>query len=659
MSSINIAALINVLGFATGAALYAMLLAMVLRHPGIAAADRSGTRSFSAVLLTNGLLLATAGLGLLWNVGALVVYGSRDLGVGHPPAALLAASYIALGFLPAVMVHAALRGSSGPASWSSRGLIASAYALSAVAGFLQLGSLASAEGPPSHTGLRSLTYGYLVLLAIAFFSSRRQPGWRRAAWVSGLAFFAVSALHLSQHPDAGAGTWWVELLGHQASLPLALAILYQDYRFAFADLFLKRTISLFLLVALASTLYVLIAAPLLVNRNALNQTDPRAIGVLLGLWVATALLYPTLLRGVTWFVDAILLRRTDYAKLRAAIAQALEQTETAAEVLRTVSEMLSPALTARNVEWRKADSVHAANDVVSALDRSVPDSALVFIPTAEPPQFELVVGQLIGGRRLLSDDLALLEAVALLTARRIDAIRVSHERYEQDLRAQEMGKLALEAQLRALRSQVNPHFLFNALTTIGYLIKAAPDRALSTLLRLTELLRAVLREGGEVATLGDELALIASYLEIERARFEERLEVDVDVPDALRGIRLPSFLVQPLVENAIKHGISRRRQGGRVSIAARILATGGRDQLVVTVRDTGAGASELEIARGRQGGVGLNNVEQRLRSYCGSEASLTLDSVSGEGATATLSLPLATKGQVEMGGAVSAAKRRA
>lgn len=652
MGSINIAALINVLGFATGVALYAMLLTMVLRHPAAAAevTGKSNTgRNLSSVLLTNGLLLAAASLGLVWNAGALAVYGSRDLGIGNVPPALLAASYTALGFLPAVMVHTALRGGSVAPSWFARLLIGAAYALSTVAGALHFGALTRTEGPPSYTGLRTMTFGYLALLAVAFLTSRKQPGWRRAAWVSGLAFFAVSALHLSQHPDTGTGTWWVELLGHHASIPLALAILYQDYRFAFADLFLKRTLALFLLVAVASTLYVTVAVPILTWRDAAGQVDPRAIGVLLALWVATALLYPTLLRGVTWFVDSIVLRRTDYGELRGAIARILNQTETSRAALENVCVQLAPALTASGAQWREVETATSnAESPVTVLDRAAEFSAEILIPAAELPHYLIALGQLSGGRRLLSDDIALLESVAVMTARRIDAIRVSHERYEQDRREQEIGKLATEAQLRALRSQVNPHFLFNALTTIGYLIKAAPDRALSTLLRLTELLRAVLREGGEVVTLGDELDLINSYLEIERARFEERLTVEVTVSPLLREIRIPSFLVQPLVENAIKHGISRRKEGGNVRIAAQLERNGDRSTLCITVRDTGAGADEIEVARGRQHGVGLANVEQRVKAYCGPEADLVLETMSGGGATATLRIPLSANGQAAL-----------
>src|SRR5204862_679977 len=96
----------------------------------------------------------------------------------------------------------------------------------------------------------------------------------------------------------------------------------------------------------------------------------------------------------------------------------------------------------------------------------------------------------------------------------------------------------------------------------GHLIQTAPPRALQTLMRLTALLRAVLRSEGEFTTLGRELEVVESYLDIERARFEHRLTVRIDVPDALRSIRVPSLLLQPIVENAIKHGIAPRPDGG-------------------------------------------------------------------------------------------------
>jgi two-component system LytT family sensor kinase len=217
-----------------------------------------------------------------------------------------------------------------------------------------------------------------------------------------------------------------------------------------------------------------------------------------------------------------------------------------------------------------------------------------------------------------------------------------------------MRKLATEAELRALRAQINPHFLFNALTTIGYLIQTAPDRALETLMRLTQLMRGVLRRSeGEFATLGQEIELIESYLDIERARFEDRLRVMIDVPASLRQIRVPALLIQPLVENAIKHGVAPCRAGGEVVILAR-LARGGGDQTFATagaptlteetlriwVRDTGAGASEKELARGRTRGIGLRNVEQRIKRHYSDAATFDIRSASGVGTTVELGLPV-------------------
>jgi hypothetical protein len=643
---LNIAALVNLVGFMAGAALYALLLWMALRE--------------AVRWPQNRLLVATGGLGLLWNLGALVGYGARDFKLAASLPLVLAGAYAALGFLPAVVVHLAL---SPPIRSRGRKLLVGlAYALSGGAALWHVAGGATGAGP-SQVALRGLTFGYVALLGALFWATRREAGARRAAWASALAVFAVSALHLSQHTSGAAESWLTELVGHHSSVLLALAILYQDYRFAFADLFLQRALSFLLLVALAFGLYVWVAAPLLALRSGTGALGPLAVSGLLGLWVATALAYPRLRQAAGWFVAQVVLRRPDYGALRDELAARLADHETPTEILQEVCRALTPALSARDAGWLRAGDADADappelrrlapwnKDFAAFAPRRcvvTPDNpevgALVFVPTAEPPFYTLVVGPLAGGRRLLSDDLAFLEAVALMAARRLDALRVTHERFAQTLREQEISKLATEAQLRALRAQINPHFLFNALTTIGYLIQTAPARALDTLLTLTNLLRGVLRGGGEFVTLDEELKLIAAYLDIEQARFEERLRVRLDAPAELRGVRVPSLLLQPLVENAVKHGIAPAREGGEVTLAARAETVDGQPFLRLTVRDTGVGASDIELARGRKRGVGLSNVEQRLRSHCGAAAALRLTTASGAGATAELLLPLTPDG---------------
>jgi two-component system LytT family sensor kinase len=153
----------------------------------------------------------------------------------------------------------------------------------------------------------------------------------------------------------------------------------------------------------------------------------------------------------------------------------------------------------------------------------------------------------------------------------------------------------------------------------------------------------VLHTDGEFVTLGDELKLVRSYLDIERARFEERLRVSIEVPEDLLTLRIPSLLIQPLVENAIKHGITPSRYGGEVQIRAELESGETADQteqlLKISVRDSGIGASEIELARGRRRGLGLNNVEERLHFYGGAAAALLIISTLGEGTMVEMKLP--------------------
>jgi two-component system LytT family sensor kinase len=664
------AALINLLGYITGSVLYAMLLVMALGRQSVDSSIGLGGASSEK---TDRLPLLTALLGLAWNLGAITAFVMRSFANVRPFPSLMAAAITALGFLPAVVVHSLLRTGDG---WRRRmpalSMTIIAYGLSATAGALHFQQAIVRGNAPSQWALRVLTIGFAALTVALLLIVRRQSGWRRAVWVAALALFAVSALHLSHH-EGRDYSWWVEVIGHHASLPLAVAILYEDYRFALADIFLKRALALVLLVASASGLYLNVAAPLQERRNRVGDADPFSVGLLIGLWVATALVYPWLRRFIVRFVDVRLLRRVDYEAMRVEIARRIADHEAAEPMLDEVCERLRVSLTARDVKWAVdcdengavggENSRTPAGSIIPFINKSKTSRrmkeleayvATVSAPTAEPPRYRLLVGELSGGRRLLSDDLDFLESVALMVARRIDAVRVIHERCLRDLHEQEIRKLATEAELRALRAQINPHFLFNALTTVGHLIQTAPDRALETLMRLTQLLRGVLRRSeGEFATLGQEIELIESYLDIERTRFEDRLRVMIDVPPSLRQIRVPALLIQPLVENAIKHGVSPCRAGGEVMILAR-LARGRGDQTFATasapmsaeetlqiwVRDTGAGASERELAHGRARGIGLQNVEQRIKRHYGGAATFGIRSASGVGTTVELGLPI-------------------
>lgn len=617
---LNPASLINLLGFTVGVALYALLLVMVVRH----------RRAKSSL---DFLLLAAAVLGILWNAGELFIFITQDFGQIKIAPLLIAISYSALGFLPSVVVHSAWKNSGNS---NARFLTVAAYALSFFASLLHLRSAIAFEIAPSDFALRILSYGAVALVIGLFILNFRQPFEKKIVWTSALLIFAVSALHLSGETEGS--SWLVELFAHQSSLPIAFVILLQDFRFAFADVFLKRALSLVLVSAVAFGLYVFAAVPLLHYHETHDRNDTQAIAIILTLWVATALVYPKLHDFAVWLVDKIILRRADYAKLRVNLAHSIEKLESVEEILENICRELAVALTVREAVWTK---INHSETNLSAVNFTLND-AEIFVPVAESPSYKINFKGFAGGRKLLSDEIEMLESIALAAARCIDVLRVTHERYAAEIREREFSKLATEAQLSALRAQINPHFLFNALTTIGYLIQTAPDKALATLMKLTQLLRGVLSSTKEFSLLEDEMKLIESYLDIERARFEERLRVKIEIaPDALK-IRLPSLILQPLVENAVKHGIAKSKIGGEVSISAELETENNQIFLHLTVANTGA-----DFVEKSKNGVGLNNVEQRLRNYYNDAAKMKIESHPNEGTQVKLIIPAAFTAAVQ------------
>ncbi len=616
MNSLNAALLVNLLGFSVGIALYVLIAVMVLRHR---TSKAKGNPSF--------LLLMTAALGLLWNAGELYSFIQKDFGMAAISPLLVALSFSALGFLPSVVVHSS-RSEGSRTYW----LTYAAYGLSLTATGIHFQAALAGAAVPSDLALQTQTFGSLAFAAGLLLFNFRQTLEKKAVFSAALLIFAASALHLSGEREGV--SWYIEMIAHQSSIPLALVILYQNYRFAFADLFLKRAISLMLLAGLALGLYVFIAVPLLRYHETHDRDDVAAAALVIGLWILTALVYPSIYKFAVLLVDRVLLQRADYARLQMDLKQDIESSNSVSDVLDHLQAELSSKLTASNSNWTE---MNESPEQFPSVELTA-DSARVVIPTAEEPQYLLALNQFSGGRRLLSDEIFLLESTALLAARRIDVLRVSHERFEQRFREQEFAKLATEAQLTALRSQINPHFLFNALTTIGYLIKASPDKAYDTLLRLTKLLRGVLRTTGEFSTLGEEIALIESYLEIELARFEERLKIAVDVEPDLRALRIPSLILQPIVENAIKHGISENKNGGEVRIRAELNSDSAEKVLRLTVWDSGPGKNGGSSVN--SGGVGLKNVRERLAVHYGSLAKFTLTISDHSGTEAVIELPV-------------------
>src|SRR5262245_2755310 len=202
-------------------------------------------------------------------------------------------------------------------------------------------------------------------------------------------------------------------------------------------------------------------------------------------------------------------------------------------------------------------------------------------------------------------------------------------------RLQEQEKLLLAAKIEALANQINPHFLFNTLASISSLIRTQPESARMLITKLSGLLRRLMRSTDHFVSLREELESVDEYLDIEVIRFGPQLTVVKDInPDTLDVI-VPSMLLQPLVENSIKHGLSRKVGGGRITIKA-MLHDG---HAIIEVHDDGLGMTEDRLHHALGGGIDLSNVNERLRTIYGAQYHLKLTSVPGQGTCARVEIP--------------------
>ena len=207
-----------------------------------------------------------------------------------------------------------------------------------------------------------------------------------------------------------------------------------------------------------------------------------------------------------------------------------------------------------------------------------------------------------------------------------------------ELKLEEQKRLVLEARLDALQRQINPHFLFNTLNSIGSLVRFRPDLAREMIVKLANLLRALLKDHDTYVPLREEMRFTDDYLDIEVVRFgAEKLRVVKELDDATLDVLVPSILLQPLIENSIKHGLEPRIQGGTVTIRSRM-----RDgSVIVEVEDDGVGmVPKPASALTREGnGIGMKNVQERLEVLYGNRARFTVVSRPGRGTLVTIEIP--------------------
>ncbi len=253
----------------------------------------------------------------------------------------------------------------------------------------------------------------------------------------------------------------------------------------------------------------------------------------------------------------------------------------------------------------------------------------VATPVTKQP-VRLAVLRAPGMRRILSEDLALLRSLGGVFPFMLENLRLQRKRQEQDQLAQELRLQSSKSELKALRAQINPHFLFNALNAIASLIHTDPARADEVVEQLAEVFRYTLRRSdSEWAPLDQELIFARAYLDVEQARFAQRLTFTIDSDHTLPAPQIPSMLLQTLLENAVKHGVSQSREPCRIEVIVR--AAG--EQVTIDVRNTLSArerdAGDAALARAGQPGqagegFGLRSVRERLAGHFGDRASFRL-----------------------------------
>lgn len=230
-------------------------------------------------------------------------------------------------------------------------------------------------------------------------------------------------------------------------------------------------------------------------------------------------------------------------------------------------------------------------------------------------------------------EIELIKGLAQLISIQLEVSKVEQE-----------SALRMTAEMKALQAQINPHFLFNALNTIGYYCRKQPETARSLILNLADFYRNNLSHIDQWVDLQTEIYYINAYIQIESARFQGKLKIQYEIPEHCH-VKIPPLILQPIVENAVKHGLYPKKDGGCIVISAKKNA----DRLIVTIADNGVGIGESQLAsllKEKDTGskehreIGLHNVHQRLQTIYGKDYGLVINSIEGEGTSVAIPFPL-------------------
>lgn len=525
------------------------------------------------------LPIVSTSLALVFDLFLLLAlaFRERDAFVANAFAAL---AFAALSLLPSVLLDISLQGQSPR-------LKGAGYLLGSVCAFLHFAEII-VDNERVHTlALLSLAIGFAALSLLSIFEHRKRP---QSPGAAGYCLLALSLSFLHFLAGAHQTSLWTELVLHHAGIPIALIVILEEYRFLLLDAFLRLLTS----GALASAAVAAIWAGRIwiADRLRLAQQDAFSLGLIFVLVAAGFLLF-ALLREIAqnWLTRSVFLRPDPQR-----VEEELRRLEGNEEALRESAARLVAAYF-RAEQWRWSELPMPGYDAQIRHRFLKGDSLYLHL----------------GGRRFLSEDLEILQRFAATISREVDRART-----------RELERLMLAAELRALQSQIHPHFLFNALNALYGSIPRTASDARRLVLSLSEVFRYFLTTSKPTVRLEDELRIIEAYLEIEKARLGPRLQTKLSVDPCCLGEQIPVLTIQPLVENAVKHGVASLPGPG--DIVLRIERSG--EKILVRVEDSGPGFADANAENeviGTSNRVGLENVRRRLELHYGACARLRFD----------------------------------
>lgn len=654
----------SLIGFATGTAISILLLVLTVRAAKLPAASA-----------TNILFVTCC---LIWNLGGLahsVVLTCGAPEQGRAALMILACQYTAAAAWPITVLSlwsplATLRWQRiGCRSLQALAVITcTAIVIPLWHGVLtgvNFASLLSLKESTPYNGAILLTLG------IALFRERLLSRAMRLPVLAMLvgAFGATTGVLIQRVlPFDRVVCELLDVVSEQITLLVVLGAFFLFARFRFSDLFIRYSLKV-VLAALTAVAFTVSYYILSFFRFEGRVAYPGAARACIETLTAFAMLvqFTFIDRRTSECVNRWIFRAPAYRTLLRELSEKIARLRSETEIAEAVETTARQSLELRAAQlvtlenWSKAslpksdlprsfvpepdwlDAVHDGELVELDCHAGYPqDEVELLVPVRSDGRVTHMLAIAPGPARrgLVTHEVNYLRSVAAQFGHRLDALHMEERLVAAQSREAVLQQQVTEAELRALRAQVNPHFLFNSLNSIANLVVTNPERAETMTLRLARVFRHVLANSARpLISLHEEIEFLETYLQIEEARFGSRLQVKIAVDPAVTMEQIPSLILQPIVENALKHGLGPKRGPGHLWITAE--ADG--DQVCLRVEDDGVGAEigalNLNGSNGGSNGVGLENVAQRLNALYQDQGRMTIEERQAGGTRVTILLP--------------------